>query len=121
MRRYADLEPALFGDFELDFAECELRCAGRRVAMEPNVFDLLCFLVQNPNRLLRYEELIEEVWGGVSVSRSALHYAVSRLRRALAVGNGWSLESIRGRGYRLRVQVRPARVPPPAEPTSLQI
>ena len=35
-----------FGDFELDTARFELRQAGNRIAIEPQVFDLLVFLVE---------------------------------------------------------------------------
>ena len=41
-----------FGDFEIDAARQELRQAGAPVHIEPQVFDLLVYLVQHRDRIV---------------------------------------------------------------------
>ena len=42
----------LFGDCELDPSSYELRRDGRVIAVEPQVFDLLLYLVEHRERLI---------------------------------------------------------------------
>jgi len=37
------------------------------VSLTPKAFDVLLFLVQNPNRLVSKEELLQAVWGDTFV------------------------------------------------------
>jgi hypothetical protein len=46
-----------FGDFEIDAARQELRQAGAPVHIEPQVFDLLVYLVQHRDRIVSKDEL----------------------------------------------------------------
>ena len=57
-----------FENQALDSERRELRRAGRLVALEPQVFDLLLYLVRNRERVVSKDELIEAVWGGRIVS-----------------------------------------------------
>jgi DNA-binding winged helix-turn-helix (wHTH) protein len=98
-----------FGDFEIDVAQFTLKRAGMPLTLEPRVFDLLSYMVRSPNRLLQNEELLEQVWQGVRVSRSALHYSISQLRRTLAPGDGVDITTVRRRGYRFQAEVRPVQ------------
>src|SRR4051794_19058636 len=79
--RRAAVEPALrmgnildfrFGNFEIDAARHELRRAGEAVHIEPQVFDLLVHLVQNRDRIVSKDELIETIWRGRTISEAAL-------------------------------------------------
>jgi TolB-like protein len=72
-----------FSDFEIDVARYELRRAGEVVAVEPQVFDLLVFLVRNCNRIVSKDELIDAVWMGRIVSEAAFSSRLSAARRAL--------------------------------------
>jgi DNA-binding winged helix-turn-helix (wHTH) protein/tetratricopeptide (TPR) repeat protein len=91
-----------FGEFALDTASCELRRAGELVAVQRRVFDFLAHMVKNPDRLVKKEELLEEVWGGVAVSEASLAQAVKHARRALGddADQPAYLLTVRGRGYR---------------------
>jgi DNA-binding winged helix-turn-helix (wHTH) protein len=91
-----------FGDFEIDIARQELRRAGRRVAIEPQVFDLLVHLVRNCDRIVTKDELIETIWQGRIVSEAALSSHISAARRAIG-DSGQSQSLIRTqhkRGFR---------------------
>ena len=72
-----------FGQFLLDFRKRTLSRAGSPVALTPKAFDVLAFLVQNPNRLITKEELLQAVWGDTFVEEGNLTQYVSHLRRAL--------------------------------------
>ena len=61
-----------FGPFELDTAKVELRADGAARPIEPQVFALLALLVENRERLVSKDELIEKVWDGRGVSDAAI-------------------------------------------------
>ena len=58
-----------FADCELDIGVHELRHGGNVRAVEPQVFDLLHYLVENRNRLVTRDELFENIWQGRFVRR----------------------------------------------------
>ena len=60
--------PFEFGGHVLDPARRELRRSGVVVPMEPQVFDLLLYLVRNRERLVSKDDLIADVWSGRIVS-----------------------------------------------------
>lgn len=72
-----------FSDFEIDVARYELRRSGKTVPVEPQVFDLLTYLVRNSNRIVTKDELIDAVWNGRIVSEAAFSSRLSAARRAL--------------------------------------
>src|ERR1700733_16114846 len=72
-----------FGQFVLDPGGRTLSCADSPVPLTPRAFDVLLFLVQNPNRLVTKEELLQAVWGGTFVEEGNLTQYISHLRKAL--------------------------------------
>ena len=58
----------LFDDHTLDTDRRELRRGSEPIAVEPQVFDLLVYLVQNRDRVVSKDDLIASVWGGRIVS-----------------------------------------------------
>ena len=71
------------GDHVLDSERRELRRGGEPLALEPQVFDLLVYLVQNRDRVVSKDDLLHAVWGGRIVSDSALAARINAARRAL--------------------------------------
>ena len=51
-----------FGDYEIDVERRELRRAKTPVHVEPQVFDLLVYLMQNRDRVVTKDDLIASVW-----------------------------------------------------------
>jgi TolB-like protein len=72
-----------FGDNVLDAERRELRRGGQPVALEPQVFDLLLFLVRNRGRVVSKDELLENIWGGRIVSDSAVTTRLNAARKAI--------------------------------------
>ncbi len=73
-----------FGPFVLDPQRRTLSCDGSAVPLTPKVFDILLFLVQNPNRVITRQELMGAVWPETFVEEGNLTQSVSLLRKALA-------------------------------------
>ena len=61
-----------FGDYMLGVARRELRHGGEPIAIEPQVFDLLAYLIQNRDRVITKDDLLGSMWGGRIVSESTL-------------------------------------------------
>jgi len=72
-----------FDRFELDLARVELRSGGEACAVEPQVFALIALLVENRERLVSRDELIEKVWDGRIVTDAAIASRVKSARQAL--------------------------------------
>jgi len=72
-----------FGDCELDDQRLELRRGGVPCHLEPQVFDVLAYLVRHRDRVVSRTELLDEVWRHRFVSDSALASRVKAARRAV--------------------------------------
>lgn len=99
-----------FDDFEFNPELFELKRAGQPVAMEPQVFDVLRYLIEHRDRIVPKEELLDEVWGDRFVSETALTSRIKHARRVLG-DNGTTqrlIQTVRGRGYRFVAEVQPA-------------
>jgi TolB-like protein len=72
-----------FGPFELDEKTFELRKAGARIAVEPQVLSLLLTLVHNRDRLVTTDEIIRSVWNGRVISDAAVASRIKSARHVL--------------------------------------
>ncbi len=96
-----------FGPFELDLARYELRARGEARSIEPQVFALLALLVENRERMVSKDEIVEKVWDGRIVSESAISSRIKSARQALG-DDGRSqrfIKTIHGRGFRFVADV----------------
>ena len=116
-----------FGSFRLDVAERLLSNEGERVPLSEKAFDTLCVLVRRGNRLVRKEELLNEVWPDAIVEENNLDKNISLLRQVLGerTGKGKFIETVRGHGFRFVPEVRQieddgaAKKPNEEEPTNI--
>jgi TolB-like protein/DNA-binding winged helix-turn-helix (wHTH) protein/Tfp pilus assembly protein PilF len=106
-----------FGEFEIHPRQQELRRRGHVVHIEPQVFDLLLYLVSNRERTVSRDELIESVWGGRIISESALSSRISAARRALGDSGEQQrlIRTVSKRGFRFVGSVE-LGVPSQAQP-----
>jgi DNA-binding winged helix-turn-helix (wHTH) protein len=72
-----------FGEYVLDVDRRELRRGGALVEVEPQVYDLLVYLVAHHDRVVSKDDLLAAVWGGRVVSESALSTRINAVRRVL--------------------------------------
>src|SRR5690606_12815507 len=91
----------------IDTRTYEIRRDGIPVAVEPQVFDLLVMLLENRNRVVARDEIIERVWNGRIVSDSAVSSRVNALRQAIgdAGTSQRIIGTVRSRGFRLVAEV----------------
>jgi DNA-binding winged helix-turn-helix (wHTH) protein/tetratricopeptide (TPR) repeat protein len=100
-----------FDSFELDLATVELRDGGQVRKLEPQVFALLALLVENRERLVSKEEIIDKVWDGRVVSDAAVASRVKSARQALGDDGKAQrfVRTIHGQGYRFVADARASR------------
>jgi TolB-like protein/DNA-binding winged helix-turn-helix (wHTH) protein len=82
------------GETELDAARFELRRGGQTLSVEPQVLELLLYLVAHRERAVTRAELFENLWRGRIVSESALNSRVKAARAAIG-DDGTSQAQIR--------------------------
>ena len=73
----------LFGNHTLDSDRRELRRGSELIAVEPQVFDLLVYLVENRDRVVSKDDLVASIWGGRIVSDSTLTSRINAARKAV--------------------------------------
>jgi DNA-binding response OmpR family regulator len=73
----------LFDNFALDTDRRELRRGAVTVPVEPQVFDLVAYLIENRERVVSKDALIAAIWGGRIVSESALTTRINAARCAI--------------------------------------
>lgn len=73
----------LFENFALDLDRRELERDGTPCPVEPQVFDLLAYLIENRDRVVSRDDLLAAVWNGRIVSESTLSSRINAARRAI--------------------------------------
>ena len=96
-----------FATCELDLDRRELRRDGAPVHVEPQVFDLLAYMVRHRDRLIGKDELFGAIWHGRIVSEAALTTRISAARRAIGdTGEDQALlRTVARRGVRFTASV----------------
>jgi phosphate regulon transcriptional regulator PhoB len=91
------------GSLKIDFSTYEVFVRGKPVKLTLKEFELLRFLVQNPNRVLNRDQLLDRVWGGETfVTPRTVDVHIRRLRKAVEKDDRkpkWIL-TVRGVGYK---------------------
>jgi two-component system, OmpR family, alkaline phosphatase synthesis response regulator PhoP len=106
MRRTVRAVPsdvASFGDVRVDFAKMELVRNGRLVQLTAQEFKILRFMVQNPERVISREELLNTVWGYQHYpSTRTVDNHILKLRQKLEKdpGNPIHFRTVHSAGYK---------------------
>jgi DNA-binding winged helix-turn-helix (wHTH) protein len=97
-----------FEHYSLDTDRRELWRGAETVAVAPQIFDILEYLIRNRDRVVTNDDLIAAVWGGRIVSESTLSSCISEVRHA--VGDSGErqcvIRTMPRKGYRFIAQVR---------------
>lgn len=98
----------VFGDYTLDVQTRELRRGLDTVAVQPQVLDLLLFLIANRDHVVSKDQLVDAIWQGRAISDSALTTRINAARTA--VGDSGKdqrvIRTIARRGFRFVADVR---------------
>jgi TolB-like protein len=98
----------VFGNHVLDVARRELRRESELVRLDPQVFDLLIYLIENRDRVVSKDDMLAAVWGGRIVSESTLASRINAARNAIG-DDGRAQNLIRTaarKGFRFVADVR---------------
>jgi phosphate regulon transcriptional regulator PhoB len=100
----AELSPSYErGPLKIDFSTYEVFVRSKSVKLTLKEFELLRFMVQNPNRVLNRDQLLDRVWGGETfVTPRTVDVHIRRLRKAVEKDDRnprWLL-TVRGVGYK---------------------
>ena len=114
-----------FEDFSLDPDRRELRRADALIAVEPQVFDLIHYLLRQRERVVSKDDLLDAIWNGRVVSDSTMTSRINAARRALGDSGGEQrlIRTVSRKGFRFVGELRqdaataqtaaqPAREPP---------
>jgi DNA-binding response OmpR family regulator len=98
------LQPLVaFGDVQVDFARMQATKSGKQVVLTAHEFKLLRFFLDNPERVLSREELLNEVWGYNSYPTTrTVDNQILKLRQKLEENpaNPVHFCTVHGAGYR---------------------
>jgi len=107
-----------FDDREVDTRLRQIQAGGQLLEAQPKAFDLLVYLIENRDRVVDKDELLEHLWAGTVVSDSALTQIV-RKARSLAGDDGDRqavIRTVQRRGFRFVAVVRGQDGDAPAAP-----
>lgn len=91
-----------FAGLELDTSRFQVRRDGKALAVQPQVFDVLRYLVVNHDRIVSKDELFDKVWQGRFVSEATLSSRIKAVRQLIGdTGKQQALLlTLRHRGFR---------------------
>src|SRR5580658_7026536 len=108
-----------FGCFQLDTRNECLWQNGTRISLTPRPFAVLRYLVENPQRLVTHDELLEALWPETYVQPQVLRTYILELRKLLGDNpdEPQFIETIPKRGYRFLAPVANAAGSSAGSPT----
>ncbi|MCK4711077.1 MAG: winged helix-turn-helix domain-containing protein, partial [Gammaproteobacteria bacterium] len=89
------------GNIEVDTLNFHLSESGDPVSVEPQVFDLIVYLMTNRDRLVTRQEIFDKLWSGRIVSDTSLSNHIKSARKALGDDGQKQqvIKTVHGRGY----------------------
>jgi len=92
----------LFDDIRVEPATFRAFKAGQGIQLEPKALRLLLFLIENRDRLIEKEEILNTIWSGTYVTENALTREIAKLRKLLGDDPKAPkyIQTVHTRGYR---------------------
>ncbi len=96
-----------FDDAEVEPRTGQVFKAGAVVQLEPKAFKLLVFLIENRDRLVEKDEILDVLWKDINVTENVLPSAIAKLRRTLGDNSKTAkyIQTFHTRGYRFIANV----------------
>lgn len=95
-------EPIALGPFRVSLATTRLFRDGVELELRPRAFRALKVLIENPGRLVGYQQMIQEAWDGTHVSRHTVAVTIGEIKNTLAECGSWIYCQPKF-GYRLEI------------------
>ena len=95
-------EPIALGPFHVDLATTRLFRNRVEIEVRPRAFRALKVLIQNPGRVVDYEQMIREAWDGVHVSKHTVAVTIGEIKQILGEYGSW-INCQPKFGYRLEI------------------
>jgi len=93
----------VFGDVAIDEMNKEVKVKSELITLTPNEYDLLKYMVENNDRAVSRDELLENIWGyQTEIETRATDDTVRRLRKKMA-DSAVCIEAVWGFGFKLKV------------------
>lgn len=95
-----------FSGYEVDTDQVEVRHEGEKVHAEPQVFEVLRYLIERRERVVTKIELLDEIWGGF-VSEAALTSRIKSVRQLFGDSGRAQrvVRTVHGKGYQFIADV----------------
>lgn len=90
------------GKIKIDIDNYEIEIENQKISLPRKEFETFVYLAKNQGKIVRREQLLENVWGNdVVVTQRTIDVHIRKIREKL--GNySYLIETIKGVGYRLR-------------------
>jgi DNA-binding winged helix-turn-helix (wHTH) protein len=113
----------LFGNYVIDVNRRELRNGPDTIGVEPQVFDLLLYLIRHRDHLVTKDDILTAVWPGRIVSESTLFSRVASARHAIGDSGARQrfIRTIARRGFRFVATVTSADAASAAAATGAEL
>src|SRR5687768_3816968 len=100
----------LFDDVRVENATFQAFKAGQLIQLEPKALKLLLFLIENRDRLIEKEEILNTIWSGTFVTDNALTREIGKLRKSLGDDPKAPkyIQTVHTRGYRFIAELKEA-------------
>ena len=92
------------GHYEINMDMRGITLRGKPVELTQKEFELACYVLQNPGKLMARVHLLDKLWGlNADVDTRTVDTHISRIRRKLSIApeNGWQILPVYGYGYRI--------------------
>ncbi|CDM69657.1 Transcriptional regulatory protein SrrA [Clostridium bornimense] len=100
-----DNDVLVFNDLKIDISSYTVYLGEKEIKMPPKELELLHFLAMNKNKVFTREELLCRVWGYDYPGDSrTVDVHIKRIREKVSDGEGWSLQTVWGVGYKFEVK-----------------
>jgi DNA-binding response OmpR family regulator len=103
LRRAPRIASLDVGPLHLDIGRRNAFAEGKLLDLTGREFDVLAYLARRPGQSVTKPELVENVWDADEIVPNVVEVHISRLRDKLG-DYAWVIETLRGTGYRLRVE-----------------
>lgn len=97
----------IFNNFQIDLENFTIESNGEKIEVEPRVFDLIIYLIENKAKVVTREELFDNVWKNQNVLDATLSNHIQAARMALG-DDGKSqhtIKTVHGRGYQFVAEI----------------